>query len=239
MEWGLLDYLAVCWRRRWLLGALVVASLAVAGAVTASRPARYEARAVFSVTLASAGERVALTIAWQALPSPPLKRERGEAARARYQAEVLDVTLTAGSASEAERARADFRLWLAWQVPHPQRPPTTVRRPQAASLALWRQQIAEIEAALPRLTPTAAPYWTSRALTLHAQVEAALAPEPQGGPGAPVGQVSEVWSEPVRAIPRPWLAALVTAGVAGLVAGLCWAWVSEWYRLERIRRGTP
>lgn len=232
-EVGLLDYLEVCWRRRWWVAAAVSLSVVVAVSVLATQPPRFEAKATLAVTPATFGQRVVLLVAWNILPGGTLRS--GEEVRTESRDELLRVSVVAPSATEARDAVERVVVWIDGERRQPESPVPPWRRALAAptleARLAWRTQLSEIEARLPRLAPTAAPYWTARALALNERLEAAPA-TPQAGERAEVVQRS--WP---AALPVPWVRTVSSAAIGGLVIGVFGALIHEWWRLTLAARG--
>ncbi len=242
-ELGLLDYLEACWRRRWWVAAMALLSPLAAAAALTAQPSRYEAEATLALTPPAFAQRVALLVVWDALPVGLLSP--GQEARVRRQDELVRLTVVASSPAGAEVVIGRLLAWVATERRAPDRPtpdrPAKLPRPSLEQVAGWRGQLRDLEARLPRFPPTAASYWTVRALSLHDRIEAALAPEsPEPKPLELKGEEAVTLQRPgARQVPRPWLEVLGAAALSGFVVpGVMGALIHEWWRREMARRET-
>lgn len=243
---GLLDYLALCWRGRGWIAAVTVLSLAGGSVGLALRPTQYEAEVVLALTPASFAQRIALLVAWGVVPEGTLGES--EAVRRERSDEFLRLKIVAPSAAGVRAALDRLVAWIegerhaAAAEPLAKPPSVVANRPSAEERHSWEAELRRIEARLPRLSPTAAPYWTSRALALHDRIESAPAPpsEPTPSPAPKGEEVAVLQRLPPRSLPKPWAAVLAVAAIAGFAGGVVGVLVQEWWRVKwAARRGAP
>lgn len=199
-------------RWRWWVG-LAMAGLSVATVGLAVHPSTYAATATVVLTPSSYATRVHVMLEWRMAEVPALR----DVALTIERKDTL-ARLTVAAAS-VQAARAGLEALLSW-INQERRAPTVAER------EMWQQELAAIERRLPTLSPSAASYWSQRAIELHRQLV----------DGAIAERLEVVSRSPVTPVAQRWAITLVAGGLSGVVVGVVLILVMEWVRREREAR---